>query len=93
MLAYHKDGNETLRVHLKGRLTVDRKYCRQGLWMNFPAGGNWRLVEHDELSRIVGKETTWLGTMSWTESGLHHSRRPPRAPLERLAPYRVGGRF
>lgn len=90
-LAYHKDGNETLRVQLKGRLTVDRKYCGQGLWMNFPAGGNWYLVKHDELLRIVGEETTWLSSTSWTERGHYHSRSPSRTLLERLAPYRIGG--
>lgn len=25
-LAYHKDGNETLRIQLNGRLTINRKY-------------------------------------------------------------------
>lgn len=25
-LAYHKDGSQTLRVQLKGRVTIDKKY-------------------------------------------------------------------
>ena len=90
-LAYHKDGNETLRVQLKGRLTIDRKYCGRGLWMNFPVRENWYLVEHDELLRIAGEETTWLSTSSWRNKGQYHSRSPSRALLKRLAPYRVGG--
>ena len=90
-LAYHKDGNETLRVQLKGRLTIDRKYREQGLWMNFPVGENWYLVEHDELLRIVGEETRWLSTSSWRNKGQYHSRSPSRTLLKRLAPHRVGG--
>ena len=35
-LAYHKDGDETLRVQLKARLTIDRKYCGRGLWDELP---------------------------------------------------------
>lgn len=90
-LAYHKDGRETLRVQLKSRLTIDRKYCGQGLWLNFPARGNWYLVEHDELMRMVDEETTGLSTSTWTDNGHYHTRSPSRALLERLAPYRVGG--
>ena len=89
-LAYHKDGSQTLRVQLKSRLTIDRKYCGQDLWMNFPARGNWYLVEHDALLRIVGERTTWLSTSAWTDHGRYSSGSPSRALLERLAPYCVG---
>ena len=91
-LAYHKDGTTTLRVQLKSRLKIDRAYCGQGLWMIFPADGSWYLVEHDELVRIVGEATNWLGTRSWTERGAYSSGRPSKALLGRLAPYCVGDR-
>ena len=91
-IAYHKDGNETLRVQLKSRLTIDRKYCGRGLWMNFPAGNGWYLVQHDPLVRIVGESTSWLDSRSWTQNGAYSSGRPSRALLERLAPYRVDDR-
>ena len=58
--------------------------------MNFPAGGNWYLVEHDELLRIVGEETTWVSASSWTEKGQYRSRSPSRTLLERLARHGVG---
>ena len=91
-LAYHKDGPTTLRVQLKSRLKIDRTYCGQGLWMIFPADGSWYLVEHDELVRIVGEATNWLGTPSWTDRGAYSSARPSKTLLGRLAPYRVGDR-
>ena len=90
-LAYHKDENEMLRVQLKSRLTIDRKYCGQRLWMNFPAGEKWYLVEHDELLRVVGEETTWLTTSTWRDKGVYHSPRPSRTLLKRLEPYCVSG--
>ena len=92
-LAYHKDGVETLRVQLKARLTIDRKYCGRGLWMNFPAHGVWYLIEHDELVRIVGQATTWLGSSSWRDRGSYSSGTPSRKLLEKLADYRVGEQF
>ena len=38
-LAYHFDGTTTLKVQLKGRLTINRKYAERDLWMNFPCKG------------------------------------------------------
>ena len=90
-LAYHKDGNDTLKVQLKARLTIDRKYTGRGLWMNFPVDRKWYLIEHDELVRIVDETTSWLQSRSWTERGLYSSAKPSRALLERLATYRIGG--
>ena len=89
-LAYHKDGDETLRVQLKARLTIDRKYCGSGLYMNFPARGSWYLIEHDELVQIVGQVTGWLETSSWKDDDEYNSPKPPRKLLEKLAAYRVG---
>lgn len=88
-LAYHKDGNKTLRVQLKSRLTIDKKYCGRGLWMNFPARGNWYLIEHDELVRIVGQTTTWLESSSWRDDGAYNSGSPSQKLLEKLETHRV----
>ena len=54
-LAYHKDGEQTLKVQLKARVTIDRKYLGKGLFMAFPNKGIWYLVQHDELVRIAEK--------------------------------------
>ena len=89
-LAYHKDGMETLRVQLKARLTIDKKYASRGLWLNFPINGSWYLIEHDELVRIVGEATPWLTSSSWTDRGSYSSARPSRALQRRLAAYRIG---
>ncbi len=86
-LAYHKDGDHTLKVQLKGRMTVDKKYIGKDLYMCFPIGTVWHLLPHDELLNIVGEtipetfETdSWIrGTYSW--------RNPSNAICEKLAEY------
>ena len=93
-LAYHKDGTETLRVQLKARLTIKEEYRGRDLWMNFPVRKSgqidaWYLIEHDELVRLVGETTPWLGSSSWTDKGMYSSANPSHALLERLANYRV----
>jgi frataxin-like iron-binding protein CyaY len=66
-LAYHVDGSTTLKVQLKSRLTIGRKYCDKNLWMAFPHAGFWYLVEHDRLVEKVKAETDWLDTSSWKD--------------------------
>ncbi len=86
-LAYHKDGDRTLRVQLKGRISI---YKNEGkdLWICFPNEGSWYLIPHDSLVEIVGDRTPWLNTNSWKSGG--YSR--PRIPLyllDAISEYRL----
>ena len=54
-LAVHIDGETTLRVQLKSRVSINEKYLGKDLWMMFPAGDNWFLIPHDKLVRKLGK--------------------------------------
>ena len=70
-LAYHKTGNETLKVQLKSRLTIARKYIGKSLFMAFPINDSWHLIEHDELVSIVKMHTAWLNSESWQKHGAY----------------------
>ena len=89
-LAYRFDGKTTLRVQLKSRLTIDRKYMGQDLWMNFQCRGTWYLVPHDTLVDLVGEATNWLNTSSWVEHHAYSSRSPSLALLEKLSSFALG---
>ena len=54
-LAVHIDGETTLRVQLKSRVSINEKYLCKDLWMMFPAGDKWFLIPHDELVKLLGK--------------------------------------
>ena len=86
-LAYHKDGTQTLRVQLKGRLTIAEKYRLKKLYIAFSASGRWYLVPHDDLVAIINEETTWLTSLSWVEDGHYSRARPPRVLMNRLTEY------
>ena len=86
-LAHHFDGSTTLKVQLKGRLTIDRKYVGTKIWMNFPVDGTWYLVPHEELVCAVGRATNWLNTKSWQEYGGYSSNNPSSDLLEELHPF------
>ena len=86
-LAYHKDGDQTLKVQLKGRMLIDRKYIGKDLHMCFRIGGLWHLVQHDELMRIVKQVLPGtLETLSW-DRGTYSWPRPPKTICEKLSRY------
>ena len=87
-IALHIDGT-TLRVQLKGRPTIDKKYCGKDLWMAFRVEDRWYLVPHDELVRIVDKETSALKSKSWQNKGRYTWPKPPQRLLTRLDTYIV----
>ena len=87
-LAYHKDGDETLRVQLKSRLHIAKKYLGKNLYMCFPLHQRWYLVAHDELVESIGRHTTYLTSESWMRRGGYSSDGPNQellAWLERHA--------
>jgi len=90
-LAYHKDGKDTLKVQLKSRLTIDKKYIGKGLYVAFPAKNSWCLIKHDTLVELVSKLTNWLNTESWRVKGAYHSLSPSADLLARLDRYVLKG--
>ena len=91
-LAYHVNGTTTLKVQLKSRLVIDRKYLGKDIWIAFPHKGNWYLIEHDDLVRKAGESTGWLKTASWTGEKLHFysSDAINKALLESLGENKIG---
>lgn len=86
-LAYHKDGDQTLKVQLKARVTIDKKYLGKDLYMTFPHKGIWYLIHHDELVRIAGETTSWLRSASWREHGGYSSASPNQEMLAGLSEF------
>jgi len=90
-LAYHIDGIQTLRVQLKARATIAKKYEGKNLHMAFPvkSQGAWYLVKHDHLVDLVGEHTNWLETKSWLSEGLYSSTSPNKEMLKALGKFKL----
>ena len=89
-LAHHKNGLDTLKVQLKGRVTIDKKYVGKDIYMAFPANGSWYLVHHDTLLELVGECTNWLNTGSWKKrDGNYHRKRLGDILGKRLEPFLI----
>ena len=86
-LAYHKDGNHTMKVQLKGRMLIDRKYIDKDLYMCFRSGDLWYLIPHEHLMRIVEEVSPeTFETDSW-ERGTYSWPNPSKPIREKLEPY------
>lgn len=84
-LAYHKDGKDTLKVQLKGRLTISKKYIDKEIFMAFPFGRHWYLISHESLVGEIRKNTKWLETDSWINGGEYSSAKPSKRLLEAIS--------
>lgn len=44
---------EVIKVQLKGRISIDRKYLGKDIYIGFPDGSDWYLYPHDEIHKII----------------------------------------
>jgi hypothetical protein len=75
-LAYHIDGKTTLKVQLKSRPTISKKYSGKSIYVAFPMGPIWYMIEHDKLVKLAGKKSSWLNSKSWNDQQSYSSRFP-----------------
>jgi hypothetical protein len=70
-IAYHVDGNTFLKVQLKGRLSVDKKYQDKDLWIGFRHHNVWYLYPHDAFLNFSLEHLNIATTQSW-QRGCYH---------------------
>ena len=71
-IAIHVSGDYFLKVQLKGRLTVDKKYENKEIWLCFDHRRVWYLFLHDDFLRWALGNTNVGNTKSWVEKGVYH---------------------
>jgi hypothetical protein len=89
-LAYHANASSTLKVQLKARITIHKKYADKDIWMAFPHDGFWYLIEHEKLVAKVGQHTRWLQSPSWQNMGTFNSGSINQELLNSLLENRIG---
>ena len=89
-LAYHKDGQNTLRVQLKSRLTINKKYQGKEIYIAFPFKNAWYVIKHENLLELVEEVSpSWFQSVSWLEHGGYASGSPAKALIQLLEPYKL----
>ena len=85
-IAQHLSG-ETLKVQLKSRFCVYRKYSGRDVWVTFPVSHGWYLFPHDRILEHVLQLTGIARTASWSTHGGYSWSSPPPAIRQKLEPY------
>ena len=70
-IACHIDGALFIKVQLKGRLTLDKKYNGKEIHVAFNQGGQWYIYPHDQLQSELLAMGLMLGSKSWDETGTY----------------------
>lgn len=87
-IAQHIDGENFLKVQLKGRLTLDKKYLGKNLVVCFPyQNGHWYMYPHDEMVSHLLKTTNIGNTESWLQHGLYSMKVISQETLKHLGQY------
>lgn len=70
-VAIHINGEDFLKVQLKSRAWIDRKYCNKEIYIAFPSNGQWYLYPHDEVMDKIISAGLAIGTRSWDQGGAY----------------------
>jgi len=88
-IACHIDGNSFIKVQLKGRLTIDKKYNGKDIYIAFNQDGNWFIYPHDQLQSELLEMGLMSGSKSWDENGGYSWPNMPKNILENMEKYAI----
>lgn len=88
-LAIHVNGNNILRVQLKSRFTLNRKYEGKDLHVAFIDGDNCYVYPHDAAMNDVLEDDRILNSKSWLNKGRYSWNKLPRWAFKTLESYKI----
>lgn len=88
-IACHIDGQTFLRVQLKGRLCLDKKYFGKGIHIAFGSNSDWFLYPHDEMADFIEAQGRINDSRSWKEHRSYSWPHPPKWVTGKLNEYRL----
>lgn len=89
-IACHIDGETFLKVQLKSRLTIDKKYLKRNIHIAFLSGDDCLLYPHDQMvAHVLGLGVMNEDALVWSVQGIRHWNAPPKWAKEFLDRYRL----
>lgn len=89
-MACHVDGETILKVQLKGRLTIDKKYLGKSIHIAFFHGQDCYIYDHDAFVRHL-EQNSLIGadSVTWHQAGGRSWPVPPSWAITLLSEYRI----
>lgn len=87
-IVHRRVDDSVVKIQLKSRLTIDRKYEGRGISMVLPGRGDWFMIAHDRLLGLVPE--AWRSSRAWTEGGKYTVPSLSVEMAARLSPYKLG---
>lgn len=69
-------GDEMLKIQLKGRFTVDKKYIGKDIYISFIEDNKIKIYNHDEAVKLLPEKTK--NTVSWGKRGGYSWGKTPK---------------
>lgn len=83
----HINGSIFIKIQLKGRLTIDKKYNNKDIYIAFNQDNKWYLYSHDELQlKLLDKISD---SQSWEKNGNYSYPCIPKNLLEYMEQYAI----
>ncbi len=88
-IACHICGNIFLKVQLKGRLTLDKKYQCKNVHIAFCDLGTWYIYPHDTFLEAALNLNKISKSVSWDDKGSYDWPSVPRWAMPILEEYKI----
>ncbi len=88
-IACHIDGQKFLKVQLKGRLCIDRKYINKDIYIAFRYNDEWFLYPHDIMMNFIEAAGAINKSQSWSVGKAYSWPTPPKWIAKKLEEYRL----
>ena len=88
-IACHVNGEDFLKVQLKGRLTIDGKYIGKNIYIGYMADDTAYVYPHDTVMEKIMEQSTVGTSDSWTAKKSYSWPKPPAWALELIEEYEV----
>jgi hypothetical protein len=85
-ILYRESDGHVLKVQLKGRWYIDKKYIDRDIWIAFSHQGRWYIAPHDEMVKM-GEKAGFTSSKSWLEGHAYSCPRPSRDMLDAMRAY------
>ena len=97
-IAVHFNGIDILKIQLKGRLSIEKKYQSKDIYICFPKDKSFKsfyLILHDKLLSITEEATgsKCLKNISWVKNGECHWPSPTEKMKEKLKNYEIFSKY